>query len=96
MTREDAAASVAVVSTVAGLGLLLPAVDKVWSAHPHDHDVKARLRTGEAIYLSVAAFLTLLSSYANRSSAPFVVGFGLACIIVALQEYALKHPGKGE
>lgn len=92
MTREGAAGAVTVVSTVAALGLFLPGLDRSWQADPRDLDALARLRMGETIYLSVAAVLTLLASYGNRSSAPFLVGFGLALLIVLAQEYALKRP----
>lgn len=95
MSRAEAAGAVTVVSTVAALGLFLPGIDKTWNAHPNDPDEVARLRMGEGIYLSVALVLTLLASYANGSTAPFVVGFGLALVIVCAQEYALSRPGKG-
>lgn len=92
MTRDDAAGAVQIVSVVAALGLFLPGIDKAWDAHPDDQDELKRLRMGEGIYLSVALVLTLLASFANASSAPFVVGFGLALVIVLVQEYALRRP----
>lgn len=95
MTRQEASGAITVVGTVAALGLFLPGIDKAWEAQPDDRDELARLRMGEGVYLSVAAVLTLLASYANGSAAPFLVGFGLALTIVCVQEYALRRPRQG-
>lgn len=91
MNREQAKGSVTVVGTVAALGLFLPGIDKAWQSSPTDHDMIARCRTGECVYLGAAAVLTLLASYGQNSAAPFIVGFGLALLIVGMQEHALRR-----
>lgn len=95
MTRDEAAGAVGVVSTVAVLGLFLPSMSEVWEANPDDPAVVDHLRTGELVYLTLALVLTVLASYANGSPAPFVAGFGLAVVIVLMQEYARNRPGRG-
>lgn len=89
MTPEQAQGSVSVVGAVAALGLFLPSLDKTWDAG--DPEQVYRCRTGEAVYLGAAASITLLASYGQGSMAPFVLGFGIALLIVGFQEYALRH-----
>jgi hypothetical protein len=96
MTPGEVGGALQVVGTVGALGLFLPGIDKAWSAGPNDHDELRRLRFGEGIYLGSALVLTLAAAYAQGTPAPFVLGFGLACLIVAAHEYAVRQrPAKG-
>jgi hypothetical protein len=79
-----------VVGTVGVLGLFLPGIDRAWSSGPSSDEAR-RLRFGEGLYLGAALVLTLAASYANGSSAPLVLGFGLAVAVVAAHEYALRQ-----
>lgn len=89
MTPEQAQGAVGVVGAVAALGLFLPSIDKTWDED--DWEMAYRCRKGETIYLAAAAGITLLASYGQGSMGPFVVGFGIALLIVGFQEYALRH-----
>jgi hypothetical protein len=80
-----------VVGTVAALGLFLPSIDKVWGAAPHDENTRERLRMGEVVYLGSTLAVTLLAAYAQGNLAPLYMGFGLALVIVAVQEHSLRH-----
>lgn len=91
MNQAQAQGALTAVGTVAALGLFLPGIDKAWESSPTDLDVIVRCRTGEAVYLGTAAVITLLACYAQGSAAPFVIGFGLALLIVGMQEHALRH-----
>jgi hypothetical protein len=89
MTPAQAQGSVAVVGAVAALGLFLPSLDKTWDEGDREHAY--RVRQGEAVYLGTTAAITLLASYGQGSMGPFVVGFGVALLIVGFQEHALRH-----
>jgi hypothetical protein len=89
VTPAQAQGSVAVVGAVAALGLFLPSLDKTWEESDSEHAY--RCRQGEAVYLGTAAAITLLASYGQGSMGPFVVGFGVALLIVGFQEHALRH-----
>jgi hypothetical protein len=91
LTRPQAAGALGVVGTVAALGLLLPSLDKVWGSSSSDPEASRVIGTTQAVYLGTAAGVTLLASYAQRSRAPFVLGFGLALVIVAVQEYTRRR-----
>jgi hypothetical protein len=89
MTPAQAQGAVQVVGAVAALGLFLPSIDKTWDES--DSEAAYRCRTGECVYLGATAAITLTASYAYGSMGPFVVGMGLALVIVAFQEHALRH-----
>lgn len=89
MTPAQAQGAVGVVGAVAALGLFLPSIDNTWDQD--DWEAVYRCRTGEAVYLAAAGAITLLASYGQGSMGPFVVGFGIALLIVGFQEHALRH-----
>lgn len=89
MSPEQAQGSVGVVGAVAALGLFLPSLDKTWDESDSEHAY--RCRQGEVVYLGAAAAITLLASYGQGSMGPFIVGFGIALLIVGFQEHALRH-----
>lgn len=91
MSPGEVGGALQVVGTVGVLGLFLPGIDRAWSAGPGDHDELRRLRFGEAVYLGAALTLTCAASYAQGTPAPLVLGFGLACLIVAAHEYAVRQ-----
>lgn len=91
MSPSDVGGALSVVGTVGALGLFLPGIDKAWSSSPADGDELRRLRFGEGIYLTAALVVTLAAAYAQGSTAPVVLGFGLACTIVAAHEYAIRQ-----
>lgn len=96
MTPSEAQGAVGVVGTVAALGLFLPALDRVWEASPADPDTVQRVRVGQTLYLGTAAAVTLLAAYGQGNPAPFLFGFGLALVIVGVQEYGLRHRGDSQ
>lgn len=91
MTPAQAQGAVGVVGTLAALGLFLPSIDKVWQESPSNGDAVERLRMGEAVYLATALAVTSLAAYGQQSAAPLVFGMGIALLIVAVQEHALRH-----
>lgn len=91
MTPGEVGGALQIVGTVGALGLFLPGIDRAWSAGPGDHDELKRLRFGEGVYLGAALVLTMAASYAQGTPAPFVLGFGLACAVVAAHEYAVRQ-----
>jgi hypothetical protein len=91
MDRATANGSMQAVGTVAALGLFLPGISRAWDLNPSDPEAIYRCRTGEAVYLGATAAVCLLASYGNGSPAPFIFGFGLALLIVGVQEHALRH-----
>jgi hypothetical protein len=91
VTPADAQGAIGTVGIVAALGLFLPNLDHSWNSDPRNGDQVWRLRLGESLYLGVTAAVTLLASYANGSPAPFVLGFGLALLIVGTSEYAMRR-----
>lgn len=97
MSPGEVNGALGVVGTVGVLGLFLPGIDDAWSDDPHDSSAVRRLRFGESVYLGSAAVLTMLAAYAQGTPAPFVLGFGLALVIVAAHEYAIRQRGaKGQ
>lgn len=91
MTPAQANASMQAVGSVAALGLFLPGISKAWDMNPSDPEAVYRCRTGEVVYLGATAAICLLASYGQGSATPFVFGFGLALLIVGVQEHALRH-----
>jgi hypothetical protein len=91
MTPGEVGGALQIVGTVGALGLFLPGIDRAWSAGPGDHDELHRLRFGEGVYLGAALVITLAAAYAQGTPAPFVLGFGLACAVVAAHEYAARQ-----
>lgn len=90
MNRAAAEAALKAVGPIVGLGIFLPSIDKAWDVDPGDGGELARMRSGEKVYLGASLAIGLLTSYAFRSWAPFLVGFTLALAIVAMQEHALQ------
>lgn len=91
MDRAVANGTLPAVGTIAALGLFLPGISKAWEMDPADPEAVYRCRTGEAVYLGTAAAVALLAAYGQGSPVPFVFGFGLALLIVGVQEHALRH-----
>lgn len=91
MTPNEVGGALQIVGTVGALGLFLPGIDRAWSAGPNDHDELRRLRFGEGVYLGAVLVLTMAAAYAQGTPAPFVLGFGLAVVIVGAHEYAVRQ-----
>lgn len=76
--------------TVGIMGLFLPSIETAWKAGPHDADA-GRVRKGEQVYVGAAIAIGLLAAYGQRNVAPLVLCTGMAVLVVAVYEHALRN-----
>lgn len=76
--------------TVGIMGLFLPSIETAWKATPGELDA-ARVRKGEQVYVGAAVVIGLLAAYGQRNVAPLILCTGMAVLVVAVYEHALRN-----
>jgi hypothetical protein len=91
MTPELVARALPSIGLVATLGLFLPSLDEAWHADPREPSLThTKLRRGETLYVGIGVTVLALSSYANRSTIPLLIGGGFMLATVMTYEQAYR------
>jgi hypothetical protein len=79
------------IGLVATLGLFLPSLDEAWHADPRKPSLThTKLRRGQTLYVGIGVTFLALSSYANRSTLPLLIGGGFMLATVMTYEQAYR------